>query len=152
MKIPDFFNKTLDLDVGGLAFSPSYMQAAVIVFLVFLLVMTLAKIRRMYVDWSLKGAASMILLGFILAMIVEGFLLLGGRTILTEVLGWKNAPKPIETALDIGREELVKALGVTGEIPSSNAQEKPSLDDVISSFQRLTPDEAEKARSLICAP
>jgi len=41
--------------------------------------------------------------GFLLALILEGFLLIGGKTILTSVLGLENPPAPISIALDAGK-------------------------------------------------
>lgn len=90
--------------------------------------------------------------GFLLALILEGFLIIGGKTAVTQILGWKNAPKPILTALDAGRSKLVDVLGVTTSIPSSMAEEKPSLDEAVSLFQKLTPSDSQKIRTLICAP
>ena len=94
----------------------------------------------------------MIFWGFLLALILEGFLLLSGRTMLTEILGWKNAPKPISTALDVTRTKLVKVLGVTEEIPESAADEKPTFQSVFYDFENLSSGEKEEARSLICKP
>jgi len=143
----------LDFRLGELQFSPSYIQAGAIVFLLFLLVLTLARLRYMFVNWSIgKSGIAMLFWGFLLALILEGFLIIGGRTLFTEILGWKNAPRPIVDALDAGRNRLVDVLGVTDQIPASTAHEGPVLDSVISAFQNLSPDEAEKARSIICQP
>lgn len=142
---------SLSFDVGNLVFTPSYIQAFAVVFLLFLLVLSLARLRRMYVGWSLKGATTMLFLGFMLAFVLEGFLLLGGRTLLTEVVGWKNAPKPIQLVLDSGRSKLVDVLGVTEEIPVSSAQ-GGGVDSLVVQFQSLPPDEQSGARKVICAP
>jgi len=144
--------ESVSFNVGNLLFAPTYIQALAIVFLLFLLVITFARLRRMYVDWSLKGALTMLFLGFMLALIIEGFLIIGGRTALTEVLGWKNAPQPIQTALDTGKEKLVDVLGVTKEIPSTEASEKASLQSVIDDFQNLTPMDSSKLKKIICTP
>lgn len=64
-------------------------------------------------NWSVQGASLGILLGFLLAIVIEGFLILSGHTILTGLLGWKNAPRPIENALNGGRQELIKVLGIS---------------------------------------
>ena len=85
----------------------------------------------------------MLFWGFLLALIVEGFLILSGRTLLTEVIGWKNAPKPVSTVLDIGRERLVTVLGVTEEIPNSAAYETTTYQSVIGDFESLTLEEKE---------
>lgn len=144
---------TLNFNLGEFQFSPSYFQAGAIVFLLFLLVLTLARLRYMFVNWSLgKSGVAMLFWGFLLALILEGFLIVGGRTLFTEIVGWKNAPKPILNALDVGRDKLVDVLGVTDQVPVSTAHEDPTLNDVISDFQSLSPDEAEKVRSMICRP
>lgn len=139
-------------EIGGLLFTPSYVHAVAIVVLLFLLVLTFARLRRLYVDWSLKGSATMIGLGFVLAIIVEGFLILGGRTLFTEIVGWQNAPKPIQTALDAGRAKLVQVLGTSQEIPQSSASEPLTVEKVIGEYQSLTPDQAERFKKLLCVP
>lgn len=144
-------NQSINLPVGKLTFSPSMLQAGVIVFLLFLLVLTMAQFRRHLMGWSLKGGVFGLFLGFLLALILEGFLIIGGKTAVTEILGWKNAPKPILVALEAGRSKLVSVLGVTDEIPTSNAQVTPK-EEVITQFQSLPPDEAESVRRMICAP
>ena len=98
---PAVLGDAIKLNLGGTSFSPSLLQAGVVVFLVFLLVIFLAQFRRHLLDWSLKGAVFGIFLGFLLALIFEGFLIIGGRTALTEILGWKDAPKPIANILDV---------------------------------------------------
>lgn len=140
----------LQLQVGGITFMP--WQVLAIVFLLFLLVITMASVRRHFLEWSIKGAGFGVVLGFILALIVEGFLLIGGRTALTEVLGWKNAPKPVQVAIDKGRERLVNVLGVTSEIPLSNAAEASGSSEIVSKFSLLSPDEVETVKAIICTP
>lgn len=135
----------------NLYFSKNYLQAVAIIVLVFLLVLTLAQVRRHYVHWSIKGGLVGIFFGFILALILEGFLLIAGRTALTEFLGWKDAPKPVATALDIGRKKLVNVLGVKDEIPSINAN-NTTTDDALNILQSLSPSEMRKIKAIICTP
>ena len=143
--------KTLSFNVGKLEIAPTYWQAGAIVVLLFLLIISLAQVRHHMVNWSLKGAVTGIIFGFILALILEGFLLIGGRTAITEILGWKSAPKPITVALDKGRSKLVDVLGVTEEIPSSDAFDNSS-DSVIKQIQSLDPSEIKKVKSILCEP
>lgn len=130
----------------------SYLQAGAIIFLIFFLVLSLAQLRRHYVDMSFKGAVFGIFFGFLLALFLEGFLIIGGRTAITEVLGWKNAPKPLSVALDAGREKLIKVLGITDKIPLSNAQEVTSVDNAVSVLQSLNPADVKKVKALFCQP
>lgn len=143
---------TLDFKIGKVDISLTYIQAAAIAFLIFLLIYTLARLRKIYIKWSFKGWHAWLFMGFLLALILEGFLLIGGRTVLTGLLGWKNPPEPVQNALDAGRTKLVDVLGETGEVPESTARENLTSDEVIASFQSLPPDEAQKVSSLICQP
>ena len=148
-----FIRRTFNFKIGNLQLSPEYWQAVVIVLLLFALVLTFARMRYLYLHWSFgKSSIAMIFWGFLFALILEGFLLIGGKTLLTEVLGWKNAPKPISTFLDAGRAKLVQVLGVTDEIPHTAASELPTSLSVVSDFQSLSSEDAEEVKLLICEP
>lgn len=152
MNISALLSKTLNFNLGKLNISTSYFQAGGIILLLFLLVLLMAQMRRHFVNWSMKGALFGIFWGFLLALILEGFLIIGGKTAVIEILGWKHAPKPLLTVLDAGRSKLINVLGVSTDIPSTRAEERPTLDDAVSSFQRLSPSDSQKIRTLICAP
>lgn len=152
MNLQEFLGNTVKLDVGSIKFSPNYLQAGSIIVLLFLLILTLAQLRQKFVHWSMKGSLIGIFFGFLLALILEGFLIIGGKTAVTELLGWKDAPKPVTVALDKGKDKLVDVLGVTDEIPSSFASTDPTADDAISLLQTLDPVEIKKVKALICNP
>ncbi len=63
-------------------------------------------------SWSLYGAWVWIVIGFMLALVLEGFLLIGGRTILTGLLGWKTAPPLIQNILNTGHTKLLDAMNI----------------------------------------
>lgn len=149
MNLPSLLTKGFSFNIGGLTISPAYWHAVAVILLVFLLFLMLAQVRRHFLDWSVKGALFGIFFGFLLALILEGFLIIGGKTVVTELLGWKNAPKPISTALEKGRTQLIDVLGVTDEIPTSNAS-GTSQERFIQSFQSLAPNEAKQVKALIC--
>lgn len=127
----------------NLYFSKNYLQAGAIIVLLFLLVISLAQFRHHFVKWSIKGGLVGLFFGILLTLILEGFLLVSGHTILTSVFGWKNPPKPFSTALDLGKEKLTNTLGVITE---------PSSKDIISNMQSLNPDEIRKIKAIICTP
>lgn len=141
---------TTTFEAGGVQFAA--WQIVAIVVLLFFLVLTMASVRRHFLEWSVKGAGFGVVLGFILALIIEGFLLIGGRTALTEVLGWKNAPKPIQVAIDQSRERFISVLGVTDEVPSSSAAERSNVDQMIQSYQQLDDDDSKAVQDYICTP
>ncbi len=149
MNPAEAITKTFQFKIGNTTFQPAYWHAAAIVFLLFLLIITMAQVRRHLMDYSLRGSFFGIFLGFLLALVVEGFFILSGRTILTNVLGWKNAPKPISNALDAGKSKLVDVLGNQA---SPQQKEKLSQDQIIESYQSLNPDIQRIVRSTICSP
>lgn len=150
----NFLNKSLGVyTVSGMEIEPTYWEAGAIVILIFLLILTLARLRYIYIEWHFsRHNLSFLFYGFLLALILEGFLLLSGRTFLTATLGWKNAPKPISTALDAGREKLIKVLAAQDQIPDSVAKESVSPNTVISNYESLPFSEREVVKSSVCEP
>ena len=134
-----------NLNLGKFSFSSSYIQAGVVVALLFILVLMLAQLRRHFFDWSLKGALFGLFFGFLLALVLEGFLIIGGKTALTQVLGWKNAPKPVANLLEVGRNKLIQVLGAKTKL-------NPTFNDAVVFFQSLNPSEAQKVKNFICKP
>jgi hypothetical protein len=147
-----FLFKTFTLNLGKFSIPVPYWQAGAIIFLLFLLILTMANFRKHYVDWSLKGGVIGIFFGFLLALILEGFLLIGGKTALTEVLGWKNPPAPLAQALDAGRSKLIQVLGVQTQIPTSFAKENTTIQSAIETLQNLAPSDLNQVKNILCAP
>jgi hypothetical protein len=147
-------NKSIGVyEVRGLYIEPTYWQVAAIVFLIFLMLLTLARMRYLYVHWHMgKQNISMLFWGFLFALLFEGVLVISGRTMFSEILGWKNAPKPISTMLDITRNKLVDVLGITDEIPTSNASEIPTLESVMDDYQSLSDEEKDGIKNFVCKP
>ena len=139
-----------NLNLGKMSLPFSYAQAALIVFLIFILILMMAQFRRHYVNWSLKGAVFGIFFGFLLALILEGFLIIGGRTAITGILGWKNAPAPISIALDAGRNKLIQVLGIKDQIPSSFAKENANVAGAVDLLQSLNPADMKKVKTIFC--
>jgi hypothetical protein len=147
MDFVGLINRTFSFKLGSMDVAPTYWEAVAIVFLLFLLVFTLARVRWLYVHWSMgKGSIAMLVWGFILALIVEGFFWIGGNTLFTKVLGWENAPKPIGTVLDIGRGRLVNVLGTQDE----KIEIGPEV--TIKSYKLLDTNSAREVERAICLP
>lgn len=132
---------------NGFTFQPTYIQAGLVVFLIFLLVLTLGSLRHRMNHWQMKGAIPGVAFGFLLAIIIEGILLVSGGTIITKTLGWRNPPKPVALALDQGKSKLTDVLGVS-EI--SNQTEEITPTQVISGIKDLSPSEYDSIVRLIC--
>ncbi len=148
----DVANKTLpSFNIRGIEVSPTYWQAAIIILLIFLLIFTLARMRYLYVHWHLsKTSLAMMFWGFVLTIILEGFLWLSGRTVLTTVLGWKNPPKPIAATLDTGREHLREVLGETAEIDSARAKSPPTYQSIVFDYKELSDSDKETVKKFVC--
>ena len=151
--VAGFFTKSIGVyNVKGLEIEPRIWQAVAIGVLLFLLVFTLARLRYLYVHWNLsKNSLSFLFYGFILALILEGFLIISGKSLLIEVIGWKNPPKLISTALDIGKEKLINVLGMEDEI-ELNKEESPTFQSVIIDYKKLSSDDSELVREYLCRP
>jgi hypothetical protein len=147
-----FLFNTFDLNLGKLSIPVPYWEAAAIILLLFLLVLTIANMRKHYVDWSLKGGVAGVFFGFLLALILEGFLIIGGRTALTGVLGWKNPPAPLAQVLDAGKSQLIKVLGVQTQIPSSYAKENSTVQGALETIQSLNPKDLKSVKNILCTP
>lgn len=154
-KIPEgtsFIRRTFQVKIGSMNLRPEYWQAGLILFMLFLILMTIARWRHLYVKWNLKGFIPSILFGFLVTLLLEGILIVSGRTFLTEILGWENAPKPISTALDEGRNKLIEVLGVTDSVPQAAAVNQPVAEEIILSYESLPDNEALIVEKAICDP
>lgn len=139
--------------VYGVDVYPTYWEAATIVLLIFLLIFTLARMRYLYVHWHLsKTSLAMMFWGFVLTVILEGFLWLSGRTVLTTMLGWKNPPKPVAATLTTGREHLREVLGETAEIDSAKAKDPPTYQSVVFDYKELSDSDKETVQKFVCKP
>lgn len=147
-----FLFNTFNLNLGKSSIPVPYWQAVAIVFLLFILVITMASYRKHYVDWSLKGGVFGIFFGFLLALILEGFLLIGGKTVLIEVLGWQNPPAPIAQALDAGRNQLLKVLGAQTQIPANLIKDNATVKNAVETIQSLNPADLKTIKNIICSP
>ncbi len=146
-----FPGEPLHYKVGSFEISPSYTQAAIILVLVFLLLLSLARVRRMFIHWSLgRHSIAIFVWGFIVALIVEGFFILAGRTMFTEILGLKNVPKPISSFIELGRNRVYQVLGESVEVKESSAQEVGNAKSLIESFYLLDEIDKEEVKDQIC--
>ncbi len=150
INLPKIPAGTFQFNLGNFSLPIPYWQAIAVVALVFVLILLLAKFRRHAVDYSLKGAVFGIFFGFLLALILEGFLIIGGRTAITSVLGWKNPPKAVANVLDLGKNKLIQVMGVSTTIPSSFAKDSVSVQSAIETLQSLNPEERKKVESIFC--
>jgi hypothetical protein len=136
--------------LGNLSFSVPYIEVAALVFLIFLLIVTMAQLRRHNIDWSIKGIVFGTFFGFLLALTLEGFLITKGGTALTGILGWKNAPAPISIALDAGRNKLIQVLGASDKITTPTTIQNSTVTGAVQFLQNLSPGDIKKVKTIFC--
>jgi hypothetical protein len=139
-----------NLNIGKFSMPVPYFEAFLVVFLIFVLILSFAQFRRHTVNWSIKGIVFGTFFGFMLALIIEGFLIIKGGTILTGVLGWKNAPAPISVALDAGRAKLTQVLGANVGSPSAVLNGNSNVNNVIQILQNLNPNDVKNVKAILC--
>lgn len=144
------FFSNLKLQIGHITVSPGVLQAGVIILLVFLLLLVMARITRTYISWYTSGWYIWVGLGFLAAIIIEGFFVVSGSTVFTAVLGWKGAPKPIQVAVDAGRTKLIDVLGA--QDIKAPEKEPATSQSVVADFESLDYTGRNEANKAICNP
>ncbi len=129
---------------GNIHFAPGVTQAGIIIFLAFLLLIVMARMTRSYLSWYTSGWWIWTGLGFLLAVVIEGFFVISGSTIFTSILGWESAPKPVQSVIDTSRSKLIDVLGAEDT--------KPTSETIISGFYELDQESASKVRTSLCTP
>ena len=150
----DYLNKTFKtFKIGNLDVDATYWQAGAIVILIFMLIFTLARLRYLYVHWNLgKSSISMLFWGVVLTVIIEGFFILSGRTIFTEILGMKSVPKPFSTVLDIGRNKFVNVLGQEDSRSAEAESKILNSDQMYTHYVNMDDEESRKLQEILCQP
>ena len=133
---------TVREQVGNVSFSPGIVQAGVIVILIFFLLLVMARITRTYIGWYTSGWYIWVILGFLFAVVIEGFFVVSGSTLFTSILGWRHAPKPLQSALDTGRGKLLNVLGAQDEVRTASF--------VLTTYEKLDSTSRFEVESAIC--
>jgi len=92
---------------------PNIFQALAIVALVIGLILIAAFLKRTFQKHEAHyGIWSGLVAGFIIALVLEGFLLMNDKSLFTSILGAKNLPQPIQNALDQAHKGLLDILKI----------------------------------------
>jgi len=148
--VAKFLTGQFNFNLGNFSFSVLYIEVAALVFLIFLLIVTMAQLRRHNIDWSIKGILFGTIFGFLLALTLEGFLITKGGTVLTGILGWKNAPAPISIALDAGKSKLIQVLGASDQTSPALVKENSTVTGAVQVLQSLDPADIKKVKTIFC--
>jgi len=94
----------------------------------------------------------MLFWGVVLTVIIEGFFILSGRTIFTEILGMKSVPKPFSTVLDIGRNKFVNVLGQEDSRSAEAESKILNSDQMYTHYVNMDDEESRKLQEILCRP
>ncbi len=144
--------KSLNFKLGRFDLTFSYWQLALIALLIFLLFLSLARVRHLFLHWSFgKNSLSFFFWGFLAALILEGILVLVGRTAFTESVG-KNLPKPVAGLVETAGEQLTKVLGEKTQVEMTKANGVENAENFIKAFLVLPSDQKKQVKEKICSP
>lgn len=88
-------------------------QALAVIALVIGLILVAAFLKRTFQKHEAHyGIWSGLVAGFVLALVLEGFLLMNSKSALTSILGTKSMPRPIQNVLDGAHKGLLDILKV----------------------------------------
>lgn len=130
--------------------SPQYQQALIIGIGVFLIILLLGVTRRHMLNWSIKGAWFGVVFGIVVTLLVQGLLLVGGKTAVVEVVRNEKTPKNVRVFLQENITELAQSLA--SEPKTLGAQEELNFQDFIDGFSTLPKKDQQKVKNLICEP
>lgn len=126
-------------------------QAVVIIIGVFLITLVLGLARHHMLAWSIKGAGFGIVMGAVLMLVLEGILLVGGKTAVGEIVKNTSTPENVRVFLQKNMSELASQIGTEpGTLGAASEQTGPEV--IISEFKNLESLEREKVQEAICKP
>lgn len=126
-------------------------QAMLIIIGVFLFTLVLGLARHHMLVWSIKGAGFGIVMGAILMLILEGILLVGGKTAVGEIVKNNSTPDNVRVFLQKNMSELASQIGAEPGTLGA-ASEKIDPEVVISEFKNLESLEQKAVQEAICKP
>ena len=127
----NFLAGQFSFSLGNLSFSVPYIEVAALVFLIFLLIVTMAQLRRHNIDWSIKGIVFGTFFGFLLALTLEGFLITKGGTALTG-------------------NKLIQVLGASDKITTPTTIQNSTVTGAVQFLQNLSPGDIKKVKTIFC--
>lgn len=117
---------------------------------VFVFLLLLGWARHHMLEWSIKGARFGVIFGILLTLIIEGFLLFGGRNLIVGAIQNEKTPEGVRVFLSQAFGEIAVAL--RSDPKTLGASGKTSAVSVVGSFGELSESEQKRAQDSICKP
>jgi hypothetical protein len=132
------------------SFGP-YLKIILIVALCFLLVLVMARTRRIFIEHALHGGVFGIVIGIILMLIVDLIVIAGlsDKSKLQKITSGEAGPEVMKEIAFSGMTNLSRVLGSQTII---SARKVTTAQELINDFLGLPDEEAAKVRDLLCPP
>jgi len=133
-----------------LAQSP-YLKIILVVVLSFVLLLVLARTRRVFIEHAVGGGVFGFVLGMVFILMVDLIIIVGlsDKTKLQKITSGEAGPEIVKEVALSGLVNLSKVLGAQTILP---ARRSLTAKDIINDFLSLSDAEAEKVRDLLCPP
>lgn len=131
---------------------PSGVQQGILIIIgIFFFTLLLGATRHHMLHWSLKGAGFGLVLGIIVTLVLEGVLLVGGKTAIAQAIKNNNTPPDVRIFLQKNLSELAQL------IESSPTTLGASSDGALSgqiaeAYKDLNSKEQKQVRDAVCTP
>ena len=133
-----------------LAQSP-YLKIILVVVLSFVLLLVLARTRKVFIEHAVRGGVFGFVLGMVFILMVDLIIIVGlsDKTKLQKITSGEAGPEIVKEVALSGLVNLSKVLGAQTILPTRRSL---TAKDIISDFISLSDSEAEKVRDLLCPP
>lgn len=132
------------------SFGP-YLKIILIVALVFLLVLVMARTRKIFIEHALHGGIFGIVIGILLMLIIDLIILAGlaDKSKLQKITSGEAGPEIMKEIAFSGMTNLSRVLGSQTII---RPRKVSTAQELINDFLGLPDEEATKVRDLLCPP
>lgn len=128
-----------------------YLKIILVVVLSFVLLLVLARTRKVFIEHAIHGGVFGFILGIILMLMIDLVIIAGlsDKTKLQKITSGEAGPEIVKEVALSGLSNLTKVLGAQTILPT---RRNLTAKDIISDFLSLSDSEAEKVRDLLCPP
>jgi len=143
-----FFKLFNNLQQSGLG---PYLKIIFVVLFSFIIVLTLARTRKLFIKSSFQGLNHGIIIGILIMLVVDLIILAGlsDKSKLEKIVSGEAGPEIIKEIAFSGMTNLSQVLGSQTIIAPRKVM---TAKELINDFLGLPDDEATKVRDLLCPP
>jgi len=143
-----FFKLFNSLQQSGLG---PYLKIIFVVFFAFIMILALARTKKLFIKSSLHGLHYGIIIGILIMLVVDLIIIAGlsDKSKLQKITSGEAGPEIIKEIAFSGMTNLSQVLGAQTIIAPRKVM---TAKELINDFLGLPDDEATKVRNLLCPP